>query len=190
MSEPSDDIPEAIPVIDYRTNPAHGKYWWEGRRMAVMDGANLCGRCIQCGAEKDLTRHAKRFAWYPQWAAIPAVLLAMVLPIALIPALGMRRTIVCVYDICQEHRRKAWRRLARTAVLMLLSIGFAAWGMAGPVDVLMVTGGFGVVIAAILTLTWVPTVRAVHCSRGIARIRGVWPEFPADIRQTTQNWPL
>ena len=185
MSEPSEDIPEATPVIDYRTNPAHAKYWWEGQRMAVIDGANLCGRCIRCGSEENLTRHNRTLGAIPVWLIFLWLLLFW--PVAVIFALRGLRRLHITYELCSNHRRAFWRRFAWTAIGLPLSFGAVIWGVAARIDGVFILGILGCIAGAFVASAWVPTIYIVRCRGDAALLRGVWSSFPADIYQAPEE---
>jgi len=101
---------------------------WLDESECTRDG-NLPPVCLKCGADAHQTVR-KSFSWCPGWVIV--LILAGVL-IWLIVAMILTKRMSVYAPLCDEHKGMFTRRALLTALLVVLSLGSLAVGIAVPI---------------------------------------------------------
>ena len=101
---------------------------WLDESECTRDG-NLPPVCMKCGADAHQTVR-KTFSWCPGWVLV--LILAGVL-IWLIVAMILTKRMTVYAPLCEEHKGMFMKRALLTALLIVLSLGALAVGIAAPI---------------------------------------------------------
>ncbi len=167
----------------------YDKYWgvWRSGAVLVMSKkAELPGRCIKCNVPVEQYRLKRKFHYHhPAWY----LLILLNLLIYIIVAMLVTKSAVIHVPLCPRHCKRRWMWIGVTWFVFLSSLGIFAlaigeesgiWGLAG-VGVLL--------LSLILLAVAVPVVRPGKIDSEFAWIKGVCPEYLAQL-SILQHPPL